>query len=120
MDSKQSRANKRKGSGWEVELVDYFRDRDLVAERLRLTGSADEGDLWFFKDKKFFVVEAKNTKGFLPGQWIKEAVVEAENWLKKRKSKGPAIPIVIAKRRQHGVGKAYVILELDTFMEVIE
>jgi hypothetical protein len=50
---------------------------------------------------------------------MKEAVLEAQNWIKKRKSSGPAIPIVIAKRRQHGVGKAFVILELDTFMEVI-
>jgi Holliday junction resolvase len=120
LDSKQSRANKRKGSGWEVELVEYFRDQGLVAERLRLSGTNDEGDLWFFKNKKFIIVEAKNTKGFLPGQWMKEAVLEAQNWLKKRKSSGPAIPIVIAKRRQHNVGKAFVIIELDTFMEVME
>lgn len=120
MDSKQSRANKRKGSGWEVELVDYFRGLDLVAERLRLSGTNDEGDLWFVKDNKFYIVEAKNTKGFNPGVWIKEAVVEAQNWLTKRKSTKPVIPIVIAKRRQHGVGKAYVIMELDTFMEVLD
>ena len=118
MDTKQSRANKRKGSQWETDLVEYFRSLDLLAERLRLSGSYDEGDLWFFANRKYFIVEAKNEKGFKPGPWMQEAVLERDNWMKRRKKSGRAIPLVIAKRRQSNVSKAFVIIQLDEFMEL--
>jgi len=122
LDSKQSRANKRKGATWETDLVEYFRDKDFnPVERLRLTGSSDEGDLWLWAPdiQTFIVVEAKNEKSFKPGPWIQEAVEEAKNWVKKRKST-PAVGIVIAKRRQASIGKSFVIMELDTFVEVVK
>lgn len=122
MDSKQSRANKRKGATWETDLVEYFRDKDFnPVERLRLTGSSDEGDLWLWAPdiQTFIVVEAKNEKSFKPGPWIQEAVEEVKNWVKKRKST-PAVGIVIAKRRQASIGKSFVIMELDTFVEVVK
>ncbi len=40
MDSKQSRANKRKGATWETDLVEYFREKEFnPVERLRLSGT---------------------------------------------------------------------------------
>lgn len=112
--------NKRKGAEWELSLLDYFRDQHLVAERLRLTGRHDEGDLMVFLDAKtVLVVEAKNEQSFKPGTWINEANIEAANWATSRKSTLDVVPIVVAKRRRHGTGKAYVIMELDTFMEEV-
>jgi hypothetical protein len=37
--------NKKFGFNAEAELLQYFREHDLVAERLYLTGAEDEGDL---------------------------------------------------------------------------
>ena len=119
MDTTTSRANKRKGSQWETDLVEYFRSKELISERLRLSGTYDEGDLWFLSNKKYFVVEAKNEKGFKPGPWMQEAVLERDNWKKRRKHKDKVIPLVIAKRRQSNVSKAFVIIQLDEFMELI-
>ncbi len=63
--------------------------------------------------------EAKNEKGFKPGPWTQEAVLERDNWRKRRKNNGRVIPLVIAKRRQSNVSKAFVIIQLDEFMELI-
>jgi hypothetical protein len=119
LDTKTSRANKRKGTQWEVDLIDYFRSKELISERLRLSGNYDEGDLWFLNRQVYFVVEAKNEKGFKPGPWTQEAVLERDNWKKRRKNNGRVIPLVIAKRRQSNVSKAFVIIQLDEFMELI-
>lgn len=119
MDTTTSRANKRKGTQWETDLVEYFRSKELISERLRLSGTYDEGDLWFLSKQIYFVVEAKNEKGFKPGPWMQEAVLERDNWKKRRKNFGRVIPLVIAKRRQSNVSKAFVIIQLDEFMELI-
>lgn len=119
MDTTTSRANKRKGTQWETDLVEYFRSNELIAERLRLSGNYDEGDLWFIAKKIYFVVEAKNEKGFKPGPWMQEAVLERDNWRRRRKNSGRVVPLVIAKRRQSNVSKAFVIIQLDEFMELV-
>ncbi len=48
-----------------------------------------------------------------------EAVLERDNWKKRRKNSGKVVPLVIAKRRQSNVSKAFVIIQLDEFMELI-
>lgn len=112
--------NKVKGARWELDLLDYFRNRNLITERLRLAGKHDEGDLMVYLNAQtVLVVEAKNEKSFKLGPWIAEAVTEAVNWGKARKATVQAIPIVVAKRRNHSTSKAYVIMELDTFMETV-
>jgi Holliday junction resolvase len=78
LDSKQSRANKRKGATWETDLVEYFRGKEFQpVERLRLSGTSDEGDLWLWAPdiQSFIVVEAKNEKSFKLGPWIEEASI---------------------------------------------
>lgn len=119
MDTTTSRANKRKGTQWETDLVEYFRSKELISERLRLSGTYDEGDLWFLSKQVYFVVEAKNEKSFKPGPWMQEAVLERDNWKKRRKNSGKVVPLVIAKRRQSNVSKAFVIIQLDEFMELV-
>ena len=113
--------NKRIGARWELDLLDYFRDLGLVAERMRLTGKNDEGDLMVYLNaKKVLIVEAKNEQSFKPGPWINEANIESANWAIARKATVDVVPVVVAKRRQNGTGKAYVIMELDTFMELAQ
>jgi hypothetical protein len=104
LDTTTSRANKRKGTQWETDLVEYFRSKELISERLRLSGTYDEGDLWFLSKQVYFV---------------EEAVLERDNWRKRRKNFGRVIPLVIAKRRQSNVSKAFVIIQLDEFMELV-
>jgi Holliday junction resolvase len=118
MTTSNATKNKRKGAQWELDLLDYFRSHQLVAERLRLAGKHDEGDVMVYIDgKTVLIVEAKNEQSFKPGPWINEANIEAANWAVARKATVEVVPIVVAKRRNHGTGKAYVIMELDTFME---
>lgn len=112
--------NKAKGAKWELDLLDYFRNLHLNAERMRLTGKHDEGDIMvYLNGQTVLIVEAKNEQSFKPGQWISEATVEAVNWAASRKSTLDVVPIVVAKRRQHSTSKAYVIMELETFMEAV-
>lgn len=112
--------NKRAGARWELDLLEYFRDQRLVAERMRLTGKNDEGDLMvYLNGQRVLIVEAKNEQSFKPGPWINEANIEAANWTIARNATLEVIPIVVAKRRNNGTGKAYVIMELDAFMEAI-
>lgn len=112
--------NKAKGAKWELDLLEYFRNLHLTAERMRLTGKHDEGDLMVYIDgQTVLIVEAKNEQSFKPGTWIAEANTEATNWAASRKSTLDVVPLVIAKRRNSSTHKAYVIMELDTFMERI-
>lgn len=112
--------NKRKGAEWELSLLDYFRNKHLTAERMRLTGKHDEGDLMVYIDgQTVLIVEAKNEQSFKPGTWIAEANTESINWAAARNATVDVIPVVIAKRRQHSTAKAYVIMELGTFMEAL-
>ena len=112
--------NKAKGARWELDLLDYFRNQHLVAERMRLTGKHDEGDLMVYLNAQtVLVIEAKNEQSFKPGPWINEANIEAVNWATARNATVNVIPVVVAKRRNNSTGKAYVIMELDTFMETL-
>ena len=58
-----SAKNKRKGSKFEIDVMKWFRSKGYNAERLRLAGSKDEGDLvvyvagYFAKIFEFIAVE---------------------------------------------------------------
>ena len=74
----------RKGNGWELALLKFFRSKGLLAERLRLSGKHDEGDLVVVIAGKTHIIEAKNRKAIsLPTFW-QEAVVESKNYAKAR------------------------------------
>jgi hypothetical protein len=54
--------NKRYGFNAEAELLQWFRDSEVYAERLHLTGAEDEGDLlvWFnHPEEDGFIVQLK-------------------------------------------------------------
>ena len=119
--SKRNKANKRKGAQYETDLVNWFRDKGYLCERLRLVGAKDEGDLAFQAKAHMIVVEAKNAgKQDLSG-FLSEAQREALNYAESRMMPiDKAIPIVAMKRRQHSIEQSYVVMDLDTLLRIIK
>lgn len=107
------------GREWEVRLLRWFRRIGLKAERLRLTGKNDEGDLALTDDDGFvYVVEAKAEKSMDLSGYVNEARVEAANYEKARGlPAGSVMPIAIVKRRNQPIERAYVVTELGEFFK---
>jgi len=109
--------NKVKGTKFESGLVELFRTLGHTAERLRLAGAKDEGDIAVVIAGKTYILEAKNVKKMdLPTFW-KEAEVEAKNYAKARKLKQEPPVYVIVKRRGASIEKSWVIYPLDKWLE---
>jgi len=109
--------NKIKGTKFESGLVELFRTLGHTAERLRLAGKDDEGDIAVIIAGKTYILEAKNVKKIdLPTFW-KEAEVEAKNYAKARKLKQEPPVYVIVKRRSASIEKSWVIYPLDKWLE---
>jgi len=108
--------NKQKGSKFEVDVMKWFRKMGVVAERLRLSGSEDEGDLVVIVAGETFVFELKNTKKLNLKEFWDEAQKESDNYAKHR---GVARPLsyVLFKRRNAGIDKAWVIQDLTQWLE---
>lgn len=115
MVSKQAAA-KRKGAGFETAVLKWLRDRGLTAERLRLAGKADEGDIVCFVSGAPYVLELKATARLdLPAFW-REATVEAENYAKARGISPTPPAYVIVKRRQASIDQAWVVQTLEQWI----
>lgn len=120
--SKRNKANKRKGAQYETDLITYFREHGLDADRLRLTGQYDEGDIVVRGNPgKVFIVEAKNTTKQTLSSFVGESESEARNYATKRnKELSSVVPVVIMKRRNSGIDKSYVVMSLDTLLRLIK
>lgn len=105
--------SKRKGSAFEVAVRDWFLDKSVTVRRNPTNGAFDIGDLAVEIDGIHYVVEAKATKAIdLPG-FLAEAEVEAANYADLNRLTADKVrPLVIVKRRQHGVDRAYAVQEL--------
>ena len=102
--------SKTKGTAWESRLVSYLQSHGFpYAERRALAGSNDRGDVTGIPG---VVIEAKNTKVIALAEWMDETVVETLN---ARASLG----FCIFPRRNHTTGRAYVLMELDQFIEML-
>ncbi len=109
--------NGRKGSAFEIAVLKWLRSRGAIAERLRLSGSKDEGDIVAIIAGKTYVLELKNRKSIsLPTFWD-EAVKEAENYAKARHLEVAPPAYVIIKRRNHSIEQAFVIQDLESWLE---
>lgn len=116
MVSKQAAA-KARGSAFETGVLKWLRSKGLIAERLRLAGKHDEGDIVCFVSGKPYVLELKATvKLDLPAFW-REATVEAENYAKARGLTAVPPAYVIVKRRNAGIEDAWVIQSLEKWIE---
>lgn len=96
----------------------YLRNEGLDVERLRLSGKEDEGDLILKMGGLPYVIEAKNTQRIDLASFVTEAEAEARNYAKHR---GINLPhhLAIIKRRNHGVGEAYVTLPLHEWLKQV-
>lgn len=132
MDSKQSRANKRKGASFEIDLEKHFRwEMPLKVfqrgtSRLAKAGRLDRGDISLRLKTKdnidvTLIIEAKNAAKFTPSEWIDEAAKEAENYLLSLNARDPGyiFPVVIAKRRNKPLSKSFVIMDLENFSQLV-
>lgn len=93
--SRNRASAKKAGTSWESEIVKTLIDYGFPhAERRRLSGAADRGDI---AGVPGVVIEAKNTKGHDLAGAVDEANVEALNasarigvaWLKRRGKSSP-------------------------------
>lgn len=114
-----SAANKARGTRWENDIADHVNATGLRARRLQRTGVKDIGDVEIAVGDTVIVVEAKNEKRInLPG-YLKEADIEASHYAAKYKADN-VHGVAVVKRRNHGVGTAYAVMELDEFLNLIQ
>ena len=111
-----SNPQKARGSAFEREVVKYLQDQGFpFAERLYGAGRWDDkGDITLGADRfRRFVHELKNHATFKFPEWLEEARIECEN------AKGK-YPIVIAKRRTKSPSQAYVVMTLETWVQLLK
>lgn len=109
--------NKAKGSKFETDVMKFLRGLGHFAERLAKAGASDEGDIVCIIAGQTYILECKNRKKLdLPTFWA-EAEKEAKNYAKARGLPDSPPAFVIVKRRQHGVEKAWVVQDLDQWVE---
>ena len=113
-----SAANKRKGSLFETSVLKFLRGRGVLAERLRLAGKDDEGDIVCIVAGQPYIFELKATaKMELPRFW-REATTEAFNYAKARGIDPVPPAYVIVKRRMAGLEQSWVVQDLDQWLRV--
>ena len=96
-----------RGTRFETRLVHYLVDQGFkYAERRARNGKKDRGDI---AGIPAVCIEAKAHKGFDLAGWMDEAIVEAEN-------AGASLTYVIFPRKNHHIGRAYVLCELDQWI----
>ena len=110
--------SKRKGTSFEVQVVDYLRWAlgDDRIERRALSGANDRGDVsGVYLRGKRVVLECKNKQRMELSEWVDEAEDE-------RRNDGAEFAFVVHKRRGRGeakMGETYVTCTLETLAAVI-
>lgn len=112
-----SRYNKVKGSKFETDVMKFLRGLGHFAERLAKAGASDEGDIVCIIAGQTYILECKNRKAMNLPQFWDEAKTEAKNYAKARGLTLPPPAFVIVKRRQHGIEKAWVIQDLEQWLD---
>lgn len=110
-----SAANKRKGAEFELDILKKLRPMGYDIERLRLTGTQDEGDLVLKIGGLAYIIEAKNVAKADLGGWVREAEVEAGHYADHRGIQLPHF-LVIHKRRNHSILDSYVTTPLRQWL----
>ena len=109
--------NKIKGADYESAVVKLLRSLGHLAERLRLAGKDDEGDIAAVIAGKTYVLELKNVKKIDLPQFWREAEVEAKNYAKARGLEQVPPAYVIVKRRNASIEKSWVITSLEEWLK---
>lgn len=117
--TKRARAARRKGSGWETDLLKGLRSEGFEVERLTKAGKDDEGDLVVTDEWGKVIVEAKNEAKIDLPSYIREAMVEADNYVSKRAlSRQEVTAVAIVKARGRGWKDAYVVTSVREFFDL--
>lgn len=114
----RNRRNKRAGAQWETDLLKGLRGHGFDVERLRLTGSEDEGDLVVRGGDGLVVIESK--AGVMhPAEFVNEAIAEKGNYAKHRGIDPDGVRgIAIVKRRGHNWRKGYVLTTVEDYFRL--
>lgn len=103
--------NQRLGAAWEQAVADYFKDHGFPhCERRVTNGAKDRGDLSGIIG---VVIECKNEQRIDLSGYMDEVRVEKAN-------AGVELGFAVIKRRNHGVDRAYVVMELRDLPPLIE
>ena len=108
--------NRVKGSQFELDIIKWFRKLGFMAERLRLAGKDDEGDVVVLVAGETYLFECKNTAKLQLDEFWRQIEVEAKNYAKARNT---AVPFhyVLWKRKRKGIQETWVIQNLDQWLE---
>lgn len=110
------KSNKRRGAAFEIDLADWLMEKGYNAQRLPRAGRNDVGDVALPTSNDMYVIEAKaprrDGKIDLSG-WIREALIEAENYKIAKRLKVTPTPLVIIKASNKGIEDAYVVQRLS-------
>lgn len=119
MSQSQQARNKRAGAKFETDLVTWLRNQGLDAERLRLSGTLDEGDIYVTDGEDRWLIEAKAEKSYDLSGYMGEVMRERENYAARRaQMPDDIIPVVIVKRRNRPIEDAFVIMSLGEFFSL--
>ena len=89
------------------------------AERLRLAGKDDEGDLVIRHGGRYWVIETKNAK-LEPTEFINQSTVEALNFTKHRDLDPTLVhPVVFVKRRQRGFAQGLALITIEEYLRLL-
>ena len=110
------KSNKRRGAAFEIDLADWLMEKGYNAQRLPRAGRNDIGDVALPTNNDMYVIEAKaprrDGKIDLSG-WIREALIEAENYRISKRLKVAPTPLVVIKAPNKGIEEAYVVQRLS-------
>ena len=104
-----SNPSKRKGTSFEVAVVDFLRTHGFPwAHRKVQAGSNDEGDIQL---SQHIVLECKSTKSITLASFVDEAVIEAQH---------ADVPFgaAVVKRIGKNVSHAYVVMPLCDWVDM--
>lgn len=105
--------SRRTGSEWEARIASHLTQRGTFGGevfRAPRWGANDKGDLVNTGD---FVFEAKATKTIDLSGFLNETETERNNASRRW-------GVCVIKRRNHPIGKAYAVMQLDQYLDLIE
>ena len=108
--------NRIKGSQFELDIIKWFRKLGFMAERLRLAGKDDEGDVVVLVAGETYLFECKNTAKLQLDEFWRQIELEAKNYAKARNTATP-FHYVLWKRKRKGIQETWVIQNLDQWLE---
>jgi hypothetical protein len=104
--------SKQKGTAWETAVVNYFKEHDLYAHRLPLSGAVDKGDVELLANGKVITVQCKAAKAFDLAGWL--AATEAQS-LAADTNHG----VLIVKAPGKNISRAYVIQSFESYVRTL-